>query len=132
MVTYVTLVIRKIDERKLREFKAEAIRRGLTLSQALEEAIDAWLRDRVLGTDVDENNRAYFKMRDRLNSYKGKYMVFANGRFLGAFDAIEEVGEALRSVSPRPRHAIVLKVGKDKVAEGRLEWWGGSIELRGA
>jgi len=35
-----TLVIRKIDEKKLRGFKAEAIKKGLTLSQALEEAIE--------------------------------------------------------------------------------------------
>jgi hypothetical protein len=31
----VTLVIKKIDEKKLREFKAEAIRRELTLSEAI-------------------------------------------------------------------------------------------------
>jgi len=38
-----TLVVKKMSERKLREFKAEAVRRGLTLSQAIEEAIDLWL-----------------------------------------------------------------------------------------
>jgi hypothetical protein len=30
------LVVKKIDEEKLREFKAEAIKRGLTLSEAIE------------------------------------------------------------------------------------------------
>ncbi|MQL56298.1 hypothetical protein [Acidianus ambivalens] len=34
---------KKIDEKKLREFKAEAIRRRLTLSEAINQAIDLWL-----------------------------------------------------------------------------------------
>jgi len=62
------LVIKKVDEEKLREFNAEAIRRGLTLSQAIEEAIDLWLRSVKLGTDVDVNNRAYLRMKSKLKS----------------------------------------------------------------
>ena len=38
-----TLVIKKLDPEKLRRFKAEAVRRGLLLHQALEEAITLWL-----------------------------------------------------------------------------------------
>ncbi len=126
------MVIRKVDERILREFKAEAVRRGLTLSQAFEEAVSMWLRGGVLETDADANNRAYLRMRDKLGEFEGKYVVFANGRFVGAFDTIEEVGRAIRSLRPRPRHAIVLKVGHDVKVRGRLEWWGGSMELKSA
>jgi len=124
-----TLVIKKIDEIKLREFKAEAIRRGLTLSQALEEAIDMWLRGSSLETDVDVNNKAYIEMKRILNKFEGKYVIFAHGKFIGAFDTIEDVSKALNSLKPRPSHAIVLKVGHDIKIRRRLEWWGGSIRL---
>ncbi len=127
-----TLVVKKVDEAKLREFKAEAVRRGLTLSQALEEAIDMWLRGGVLETDADANNRAYVEMKGELSKFEGKYVVFAHGRFVGAFERIEDVGAALRSLRPRPAHAIVLKVGRDVRVGRRLEWWGGSIELESA
>jgi len=126
----VTLVIKKVDERKLREFKAEAIRRGLTLSQAFEEAIDLWLKNRVVETDVDINNREYLRIKDRLNKYMNKYVVIANGRFLGAFDTLKEVGNAIKSLKCVPSHAIVFKVGEDTKIRRRLEWWGGSIGLK--
>ncbi|HDI74694.1 MAG TPA: hypothetical protein ENF55_01920 [Thermoprotei archaeon] len=127
-----TLVVKKIDEKKLREFKAEAIRRGLTFSRALEEAIDLWLKRSVLETDLDVNNRAYLRMKDNLDKYKGRYVVFAHGKFIGAYSSLEEVGRALKAIKPRPRHAIVLKVGYDHKVERDLEWWGGSIELKTA
>ncbi|MCD6509865.1 MAG: hypothetical protein J7L11_05720 [Thermoprotei archaeon] len=127
-----TLVIRKIDERLLREFKAEAIRRGLTLSQAFEEAASMWLKGSALETDVDANNRAYLRMKNELDKFKGKYVVFANGAFVGAFATIQDVGKAIKSLRPRPRHAIVLRVGYDVRVRRSLEWWGGSIELERA
>lgn len=50
---YVTLVIKKIDPEKVRLFKAEAVRRGFLLNQALEEAITLWLNasHSVVGTE---------------------------------------------------------------------------------
>lgn len=122
-----TLVIRKVDERKLREFKAEAVRRGLTLSEAFEEAIELWLSARLLFSEEDSNNVAYLRERRRLQRYRGMYAVFAHGRFIGAYPSLEEVAKALKPLTPRPRHAIVVKVGEDR--PGELEWWGGSLEL---
>lgn len=48
-----TLVIKKIDPEKVRLFKAEAVRRGFLLNQALEEAITLWLNasHSVVGTE---------------------------------------------------------------------------------
>lgn len=124
-----TLVIKKIDKRKLREFKAEAIRRGLTLSQAIEEAIELWLSSRFLLSDMEANNLAYVRFKRDLEKYEGKYVVFALGRFIGAFEKLDDIAKALKDLKPKPKHAIVLKVGYDRKVEGGLEWWGGSIKL---
>lgn len=126
------MVIKKIDKRKLREFKAEAIRRGLTLSQAIEEAIELWLSSRFLLSDMEANNLAYVRFKRDLEKYEGKYVVFALGRFIGAFEKLDDIAKALKDLKPKPKHAIVLKVGYDRKVEGELEWWGGSIELEPA
>ncbi|RLF12927.1 MAG: hypothetical protein DRN06_09180 [Thermoprotei archaeon] len=127
-----TLVVKKVDERKLREFKAEAIRRGLTLSQALEEAIELWLRASYMLSEEDANNMAYIEAKRLLRGHEGEYAVFAHGRLLGFYRTLSEVSEALKSLDVRPRHAIVVKVGVDSPPPGELEWLGGSIELETA
>ena len=124
-----TLVIKGIDEKKLREFKAKAILRGLTLREALEEAMEMWCNSAVLGSEEDLNNAAYLRFKKHLKRYKGMYVVFTHGKFVGAFERLEDVTKALKELKPRPKHALVLKVGVDKKVEGELEWWGGSIEL---
>jgi hypothetical protein len=123
----VTLVVKGADERRLREFKAEAVRRGLKLSEALEEAIELWLSAKPVLDEVDANNLAYLRAKRLLEGREGRYAVFAFGRMVGVFESLEEVSKALRSLDPRPRHAVVVKVGVDK--PGELEWWGGSISL---
>nr|MCL7344800.1 DUF5678 domain-containing protein [Candidatus Aramenus sulfurataquae] len=122
-----TLVIKKIDEKKLREFKAEAIRRGLTLSEAIEQAIDLWL-NKVNDKDEEErrmNNEAFQKMKDEiLSKYHDKYVVIAKGQLIGVFDNAQEVAEELRKLNVR--QAIVFNPSKDSnKREG--EWLGGSL-----
>lgn len=120
-----TLVVKGADERKLREFKAEAVRRGLKLSEAIEEAIELWLSTKPLVDEVDANNLAYARAKKQLEGQQGKYALFAFGKLIGVFEDLEGVSKALRSLEPRPRHAVVVKVGVDK--PGELEWLGGSI-----
>lgn len=121
---YMTLVIKKIDEEKLREFKAEAIRRGLTLSEAINQAIDLWL-NRVKDDDErSENNKVFEKLKDEIISkYKDKYVVIAQGKFIGAFDNIEQIQDILKKLNVR--HAIVFNSSKDVKGDG--EWLGGSL-----
>ena len=126
------LVIKNIDKRVVREFKAEAIRRGLTLSKAFEEAARMWLefRDKVIVSEQDLNNLVYESMEEELRKNRGKYAVIAKGKLLGIFETIEDVSLALRSANVR--NAIVVKIGHDDALVEGLEWLGGSIELGSA
>ncbi len=125
------LVIKKIDEDKLREFKAEAVRRGLTYSKAIEEAIDLWLSQRSnIRTESQMNNLTYRKLKDKLiKKYFGKYVVIANGELIGVYNNIDEVSNKLKTLNVK--HAIVAKIGEEPI-KGELTWLGGSMRLRTA
>ncbi len=126
------MVIKKVDEKKLREFKAEAIRRGLTFSKAFEKAIDLWLKERTAIEAIDINNKLYEEVKDELvKKYHGKYVVIAEGKLLGIYNSLKEVSKVLKE-NPRIRHAIVAKIGVDAPPRGELEWWGGSIGSKNA
>jgi len=48
------LVLKKVGEDKVRALKAEAARRGTSLSKAVEEAIELWLR--LSNSQIVENS----------------------------------------------------------------------------
>ncbi len=124
-----TLVVKKIDERKLRALKAEAARRGITISQAVEEAIDLWLTfttRSALDEEEEANNREYERLKraGELERMKGRYVVIAGGRLIGAFESLSEASEALRKLGVR--RALIFRPGIDD-AGVRREWLGGSM-----
>lgn len=126
-----TLVIKKLDPEKLRQFKAEAVRRGLLLHQALEEAITLWLNynEADLETEADTNNRVYEAMKEVLSKkYKGKFIIIAEGKLVGVYENLNEASEELRSLKFHIKHAILTRIGYDEEYSGEYEWWGGSIE----
>lgn len=124
-----TLVIKNVDERTLRELKAEAARRGLTLAEVFEEAANVWLsrNEQALAmTETDVNNEFYESNLAQLEAeHQGSFLVIANGGLVGAFDDLEAAGEAIRSLRPRPTHALITKAGADSKELG--EWLGGSL-----
>jgi len=126
-----TLVIKKIDQRTLRNLKAEAARRGLTLREVFQEAVNLWLSRRQetpVQTEADQNNEFYESNEAELvRQYKGKYVLIAGARLVGAYDDLHAAGETMRALSPRPRHAVLTKIGEDARESG--EWLGGSLEL---
>jgi len=125
-----TLVIKNADEKIIREFKAEAAREGLSLSQAFEEAVRYWItfKDKEVVSEVEQNNAVYESMEKELKKFSGKYVVVARGKLVGVFDTLEETSKALKKLYPAPKHAIVVKVGFDDKVREDLEWLGGSIE----
>ncbi|BDC17337.1 ribbon-helix-helix protein, CopG family [Acidianus sp. HS-5] len=113
-----TLVIKRINEEKLREFKAEAIRRGLTLSEAIEQAIDLWLNKARDDDEREINNRVFENMKKEiLSKYWNKYVVIAKGQFIGAFDTLDEVRNTLKSLNVS--QAIVFNPSEDKRMDRR-------------
>ncbi len=127
-----TLVVKKLDERKVRELKAEAARRGITLSKAVEDAIDLWLnlaKRSFLDEETKVNNSVYKKLKEsgKHNELRGKYVVIAGGKLVGAFETLNEAADAIRKTGARK--ALLFKPGVDDERVER-EWLGGSIGQR--
>jgi len=125
-----TLVIKKLNERTLRELKAEAARRGLTLAQVFEEAVNTWLnqnREAYAITETDRNNDFYESNIAELEAqHRGKYILVAHGRLVGVYENLDQAGEAINAITPKTAQAILTKVGEDVKEFG--EWLGGSLE----
>jgi hypothetical protein len=127
------VIVRGLDEKLHRKFKAEAALKGISLSKALEEAMRTWLRleGNMVALDENEvNNLAYENMKDQLNNQcRGKYVVFCGGKFLGATNTLEEAGALARNSSTSGK-ALVAKIGEKRPAGG--EWLWSSLELQTA
>ena len=125
-----TLVIKKLDQKVLRSLKAEAARRGLTLAEVFQEAANLWLskqQEKPVSTEADRNNEFYEANHAELQrQYKDRFVVIAGGELVGAYHDLNAAGTAIRSLKPRPRHAIVTKIGHDERGIG--EWLAGSLE----
>ena len=129
------LVLKKLSEEKIRLLKAEAARRGLSLSEAVEEAIELWARS-PLGVVGDEaaDDATWEAVKERLRrEARGKYVVIAGGRVVGVYDSLDEAAEALRGLRRRGvRRAILVRPGVDDERAGEAEWLGGSMEAESA
>jgi len=123
------VIVRGMDENLHRKLKAEAAMRGISLSKALEEAVRTWLHSKQDEAALDENeanNIAYERTKDQLNrKYRGKYVVFASGRFLGSADTLEQAGALARGNAERK--ALLAKIGAKRPAGGKWLW--SSLEL---
>ena len=129
-VTYMTLVIRGLDDKTKRSLKAEAIRRGLKLAEAVKEAFQLWRsydRDAPTLSEREINNAAYNALRQELDKYAGKTILIAEGRLLGTYESPRSAAADLKTRAPQVHHAIVTVIGKDKREE--LEWLGGSLNV---
>lgn len=127
--------MKKLSEEKIRLLKAEAARRGLSLSEAVEEAIELWARS-PLGVVGDEaaDDATWEAVKERLRrEARGKYVVIAGGRVVGVYDSLDEAAEALRGLRRRGvRRAILVRPGVDDERAGEAEWLGGSMEAESA
>ena len=127
-----TLVLKNVSEEKVRLLKAAAARLGITVSQAVEEAIELWLRAHGVVYDELADDLAWARLRGELERrHRGKYAVIAGGALVGVYEDLESLGRALRELKARGvRRAVVVKVGVD--VEGWTgEWLGGSLSATG-
>ena len=124
------LVLKKVSEEKVRLLKSEAARRGLTPSEAVEQAIELWAR--VGGELVEDevvDDMVWEAISVRAQSYRGRYVVIAGGRVQGVYDSLEEAAKRIRELRARGYKRVVLvRPGVDD-ERGRVgEWLGSSLE----
>ena len=123
--------MKKVSPEKVRLLKAEAARRGLTPSEAVEEAIDAWLRGSNVVEDSMADDEAWRRLRSRLlREARGMHVVIAEERLVGAYPSLEEAAEKLRKLRRRGvKRAVLVRPGiEDETTGGAGEWLRGSLE----
>ena len=116
------VVIKNVDEELYRKFKAMVVLKGLTLGEALNQALSLWSRASEnievveyleIVKEAEANRRVYRELEDYLiRNHENKYVAIARGKLLGIFDSRKEALEAVRKVNPQ--HAIVTKVEPKK------------------
>lgn len=121
-------LIRALDPKLYRRFKAGAVLRGITLSQAFNEAMELWL-SKYMGSDVEgwESSSSDYldRVRDELDvKYSGKYVLIWGGEVIGTADSLKEAYKILRERGLRK--CIIYRAGEKR---GEEEWLWGSIEL---
>lgn len=122
----VNVHLRTVGEKQYRLFKSTAAKKGISLSNAFEEAISAWVSSSdETSEDQVINDMVYRKMKSRLEKeFPGKYAVIADGKFLGAEDTL---ADAWAIASPF-ESAIVTRITK-KPSHARI--FGSSLRMVG-
>jgi hypothetical protein len=129
-VMLMALVIRGMDEKTKRSIRAEAVKRGLKLAQAVKEAFQLWQTynpDELAVSEMEANNAVYSALRQELDKYAGRAVLIAKGKLLGAYDNPRSAALDLKVKAPEAHQAIITIINKDKREE--LEWLGGSLNL---
>ena len=92
------------------------------IRQALIEAIELWLtqqHQKLIEAEALINNLVFEQIRNELEkNYPNKWIVIANGEFLGAADTLE----ALNHVASTARHRIAVQMGQIRPQEVELGW----------
>ena len=116
-----TIAIKNIDEELYRMFKAAAALRGVTLGEALNEAIRLWLETSSspskyfkIKEEASRNRETYKRLeKSLLQKHYGKYVAIADGNLVGIYNTREEAVEAVKRLSVN--HAIVTKIEEKEV-----------------
>ena len=120
MVMARKVFLRGIDEKLYAEVKARAAILGITVSEAVNRALEVWLRTPI--SEVIESSDGKRKLREveRLHGeeYRGKYVVVCDGRLVKVCDDEEEARRA--AVSSGATQCIIARIGegvKEEVIE---------------
>ena len=108
-----------IDEQLYEELKAKAAILGISVSEAIQQAISLWLD--VTGRDY---NYVVLKTNpEALKAYnEGKYVLACDGEYIGAFDSEKEAVEKGRG------HKKCM-IGSKKYEKSVGDWGWSSIAL---
>ena len=93
-----------------------------SIRQALIEAIELWLaqqHQKLMAAEALANNQTFEMLRGELEqTYPGRWIVIAEGKFLGVANTPEE----LNHLAPRARHRIVTQIGQARPKKVELGW----------
>jgi len=93
-----------------------------SVRQALIEAIELWLaqqHEKLREAEAEVNNQAFKTLRAELEQkYAGQWIVIANGQFLGATEAPEQ----LNHLAPTAKHRLITRMGETRPQKVELGW----------
>ncbi|MCD6164274.1 MAG: hypothetical protein J7J30_02415 [Candidatus Odinarchaeota archaeon] len=125
--------IRGVDEKVYREFKAESIRRGLKIGEAVTEALKIWLnKHRKEENNIDIarkiNNATYRMIKGKLlRDHLGKWIAIADGRLMAVSDSLEQLCKENKEIFEKYDHVLVDQVTPE---ERRIvRWRGRSLKI---
>jgi len=83
------VLIKNMDEQLYRLLKARAALLGISVSEAIQQAISIWLD---ITDSLSDNNRVALNTHpDAIKAYNdGKYVLACDGKYVGSFDTEEE------------------------------------------
>ena len=102
------VLIKNIDERLYRALKAKASLKGISVGEAINDAIRLWL---------ESESRHINDKRFWDAVYEGKYALFCDGQFVGAFESEDRMLEEAKKYT--------------KCYAMHKSWMGGEGELVG-
>ena len=125
--------IRGVDEKVYREFKAESVRRGLKIGEAVTEALKIWLnKHRKEENNIDMarkiNNAAYRMIKGKLlRDHLGKWIAIADGRLMAVADSLEQLCKENKEIFEKYDHVLVDQVTPEE--RRIMRWRGKSLKI---
>ncbi|MHA1722058.1 MAG: hypothetical protein ACTSXW_03175 [Candidatus Baldrarchaeia archaeon] len=125
--------IRGVDEKVYREFKAESVRRGLKIGEAVTEALKIWLsRHRKEENNIDIarkiNNATYRMIKGKLlRDHLGKWIAIADGRLMAVADSLEQLCKENKEIFEKYDHVLVDQVTSEE--RRIIRWRGKSLKI---
>ncbi len=125
--------IRGVDEKVYREFKAESVRRGLKIGEAVTEALKIWLNKHRKEEDSIDiarkiNNAAYRMIKGKLlRDHLGKWIAIADGRLMAVADSLEQLCKENKEIFEKYDHVLVDQVTPEK--RRIMRWRGRSLKI---
>ena len=122
------VLIRNVDDSVYRRAKAVAASKGITLGNAVDEALAFWTKETEnsgLDSEVDANIKFVRSNWERIfKSKKGKVVVVAEGRLQGVFSNYDKA----RTLASKKKVALVFEV--DKLPTEREVELGAELEVQ--
>jgi len=121
------ILVRGVDDSIYRRAKAAAASKGITLGNAVDEALITWAKQNENGeiqSKVDANLEFIRTSWNKLKSNKGKAVVIADGRLQGVFPTYEQA----RAVAQKKKDVALVFLVDRPPMEQEIEF-GAELEV---